>query len=207
MEKSTKFTAIYWKWTKVHIFILGLHSSMLTSFSPFSPWFSFIFFGTGRLLSSSVHPLLETTSYSLCSFKIAYFILIGQLQEAYWRAAVFCVFFFFFKSNILAHRDYTFMCLIPDKVILTTCNFISIWQNIRKMRASQKAVRSARGRAAMAVWSLCETPELHGLNERSKFSVCRNPHTESVTSSFVETRSVVPRRDVTDDMFQRLDKG
>lgn len=82
------------------------------------------------------------------------------------------LFFFFFKSNILAHRDYTFMCLIPDKVILTTCNFISIWQNLRKMRASQKAVRSARGRAAMAVWSLCETPELHGLNESSKFSLC-----------------------------------
>lgn len=46
------------------------------------------FFCTGPLLSSSVHPLLETTSYSFCSLKIAYFILIGQLLEAYWRAAV-----------------------------------------------------------------------------------------------------------------------
>lgn len=38
---------------------------------------------TGPLLSSSVHPLPETTSYSFCSFKIAYFILIGQFLEAY----------------------------------------------------------------------------------------------------------------------------
>lgn len=53
------------------------------------------------------------------------------------------------------------------------------------MRASQKAVRSARGRAAMAVWSLCETPELHGLNERSKLSLM---------CAEILTQKVLPRR-------------